>query len=189
MSLAAAMRHVRLLAAGVGACLWAMPLATAAEEGANPAVTLGPITVQGSEADTVLLGLGQFDIGADIDPAFAANLEYRLGRKLWVIGPTAGLDVNARGGIYGYLGIYADISIGSVVVTPQLAAGGWRQGNSADLGGVFQFRQALDVAWRFANGWRAGVRVTHISNAGINHNNPGVEELLAILAIPVGPLF
>jgi lipid A 3-O-deacylase len=181
------MRLHRLLAAAL-AGLVAVPPAVAAEE-INPAVTLGPITVHGSEADTALLGLGQFDFGADVEPAFAANLEYRLGRKLWVIGPSAGLDVNSRGGIYGYLGIYADISLGSVVITPQLAAGGWRRGNSVDLGGVFQFRQALDVAWRFANGWRAGVRVTHISNADINASNPGVEELFATLAIPIGPLF
>jgi lipid A 3-O-deacylase len=181
----------RLLAAGLaGMAAVVMAPPVVAQQTVNPAYTLGPVTVHGREPDMAMVGLGQFDFGADIgDPSFGANLEYRLGRKLWVIGPSAGLSVNTRGGVYGYLGIYADLSIGRVVVTPQLAAGGWRRGKSADLGGVFEFRQSLDVAWRFENGWRAGIRVTHISNANIYDENPGVEELFATLAVPLGPIF
>jgi hypothetical protein len=72
-------------------------------------------------------------------------------------------------------------------VTPLLAIGGYGEGSSKDLGGVFQFRQSLDLAYRFANGHRLGIRVAHISNGSIHDSNPGEEELLLTYSLPVGP--
>ena len=67
--------------------------------------------------------------------------------------------------------------------------GAYHQGNSRDLGGVFQFREMVDLAYRFDNGQRLGVRVAHISNAHIHEYNPGEEEYYLTYAIPLGPLF
>jgi hypothetical protein len=65
--------------------------------------------------------------------------------------------------------------------------GGYHDGDSANLGGVFQFRLSLDVAYRFDNGHRLGVRAAHISNAGVNEENPGEEELLLTYSVSLGP--
>ena len=72
-------------------------------------------------------------------------------------------------------------------VTPQLAIGGYGEGGGQDLGGVFQFRQSIDLAWRFDNGHRLGVRGAHISNAGVNEQNPGEDELFLTYSVPLGP--
>jgi hypothetical protein len=65
--------------------------------------------------------------------------------------------------------------------------GGYRKGNSTDLGGVFQFRQSIDLSYRFDNGHRLGVRAAHISNADIQERNPGEEEILLTYSITLGP--
>ena len=101
----------------------------------------------------------------------AGTIEYRFGRKVFVAGLSLGLMANTEGGLYGYVGTYGDLSYKRIYFPPQIAMGGYHDGDSADLGGVFQFRLSLDVAYRFDNGHRVGVRAAHISNGGVNEQN------------------
>jgi lipid A 3-O-deacylase len=167
-----------------------VPLAPAAgeERPVTPFFELGPLVVHGDEADALMLGLGAFD-PFDNGSAAGATLEYRLGRKLFVIGPAIGGIANSDGGLFGYFGLYADLSIGPFYFTPQLGLGAYHQGDSRDLGGVFQFRETVELSYRFANGHRLGARVAHISNADIHERNPGEEECYLTYAVALGPLF
>ena len=177
------MRH--LLATALLISLAGPNLAYAGEPGTTAFAQLGPIVVHGNEADNLLLGAGVFDI-RDRTSA-AGTIEYRFGRKVFVAGLSLGLMANTEGGLYGYVGTYGDLSYKRIYFTPQMAMGGYHDGDSANLGGVFQFRLSLDVAYRFDNGHRLGVRAAHISNAGINEENPGEEELLLTYSISLGP--
>jgi len=159
--------------------------AAADEPGTTAFARLGPIVIHGNEADNLLLGAGVFDLRDETSPA--GTIEYRFGRKLFLVGLSVGLVGNTRGGLYGYAGAYADLSYRKFYFTPQLAMGGYHEGNSSDLGGVFQFRQSIDLAYRFDNGHRLGVRAAHISNAHIHHHNPGEEEILLTYSFPLGP--
>ena len=160
---------------------------TAGADGADTTAfaRLGPIVVHGNGADNLLLGAGVFYLRDD--PSGAGTIEYRFGRKVFVIGPALGLLANTGGGLFGYVGVYGDLSYRNFYVTPLLAIGGYGEGSSKDLGGVFQFRQSLDLAYRFANRHRLGIRVAHISNASIHNSNPGEEELLLTYSLPLGP--
>jgi lipid A 3-O-deacylase len=179
--------HLYCLLTGVLSVLAALP-ASAEERPITPFLELGPVVLHGSEADALMLGVGGFD-PFDNGKSAGATLEYRLGRKLFFIGPAIGGLANVEGGLFGYFGLYFDLSAGPVYFTGQLAAGAWREGNSRDLGGTFQFRQSIDLAWRFDNGHRLGVRVAHISNADIHDVNPGAEEYYLTYALALGPLF
>lgn len=154
----------------------------------NAWAELGPVVLHGSEADALMLGLGVFDAFDDHASA-AATVEYRLGRKLGFIGPAVGGMANGEGGMFGYVGLYADVSIGSFYFTPQLGLGAYRRGGSRDLGGVFQFRETVELSYRFDNGRRLGLRVAHISNAGLHEQNSGEEDIFLTYAIAIGPLF
>ena len=180
------MRH---LLANALLCLLALALgpalACAEELATTEFARLGPIVVHGNELDNLLLGAGVFDI-RDRTSA-AGTIEYRFGRKVFVAGLSLGLMANTEGGLYGYVGTYGDLSYKRIYFTPQIAMGGYHDGDSADLGGVFQFRLSLDVAYRFDNGHRVGVRAAHISNGGVNEQNPGEEELFLTYSIPLGP--
>jgi lipid A 3-O-deacylase len=175
----------RLVATALLLSLVGLDLACAGEPGTTAFAQLGPIVVHGNEADNLLLGAGVFDI-RDRTSA-AGTIEYRFGRKVFVAGLSLGLMANTEGGLYGYVGTYGDLSYRRIYVTPQIAMGGYHDGDSANLGGVFQFRLSLDVAYRFDNGHRLGVRAAHISNAGVNEENPGEEELLLTYSVPLGP--
>jgi hypothetical protein len=175
-----------LLALALVGALSVVARAAGAEGGDTTAFArLGPIVVHGNEADNLLLGAGVFDFRDE--PAAAGTIEYRFGRKVFVLGPALGLLANTEGGVFGYAGMYGDLSYRNIYLTPQLAIGGYREGSSKDLGGVFQFRLSLDLAYRFANGHRFGIRVAHISNAAMHDSNPGEEELLLTYSLPVGP--
>ena len=159
--------------------------ARADEPGTTAFANLGPIVIHGNEADNLMLGAGVFDLRDETSAA--GTVEYRFGRKVFVVGLTLGLVANTRGGLYGYAGAYMDLSYKKLYFTPQLAMGGYREGNSTDLGGVFQFRESIDLSYRFDNGHRLGVRAAHISNADIQDRNPGEEEILLTYSITLGP--
>lgn len=148
---------------------------------------IGGMAIHGNDVDALVMGLGIFDV-ADNETSAAATLEYRFGCKLSSIGPAIGAMANSDGGMFGYFGIYSDLSFGDVFLTPLLGMGAYREGDSRDLGGVFQFRQSVDVAYRFENSHRLGARVTHVSNAGIYDSNPGEEEVYLTYSLPFGPL-
>jgi lipid A 3-O-deacylase len=160
----------------------------AAQVAEAPWLQVGPVALLASGPDHLELGLGAFEL-LDDDPSLQGSVEYRFGRKLAFVGPALGLLANVDGGVFGYLGLYLDLAVGPFRVTPMLAAGGYREGSSEDLGGVFQFRQSLAIAWRFQNGHQLGVKLAHISNADINDANPGAEDLMVTYALPLGPVF
>jgi lipid A 3-O-deacylase len=178
------MRYLVALAL-VAAGLVASSDARADEPKTTAFARLGPIVIHGNEADNLLLGAGVFDLRDEISPG--GTIEYRFGRKVLVAGFSLGLVANTRGGLFGYAGLYSDMSYGKLYFTPQLAMGGYHEGNSSDLGGVFQFRMSVDLAYRFDNGHRLGVRAAHISNADIHERNPGEEELLLTYSFSLGP--
>lgn len=156
------------------ALLSLMPLLSHAAESDEVYGTLGPINVLGSGPHRLEAGAGIFGFYNDIDKrSFYSRLEFRAGRKAAFVGPAAGLIANSEGGRYGYAGIYADFAYDKLVVTPVLAVGIYRRGNSVDLGGPYQFRESIEFAYPIAGRWRAGISLAHISNAGIYRENPG----------------
>lgn len=148
---------------------------------------LGGVRVLGTGSHYGEIALGAFDLrgaSGSSKRSAAADVELRIGEKLGFVGPALGLVANTDGGVFGYGGVYAELAYGNVVVMPLLGLGGYRQGNSSDLGGAFQFRLSLGIAYQFAGGSRLGVKLTHISNAGIHDYNPGEEELYLSYALP-----
>jgi hypothetical protein len=44
-----------------------------------------------------------------------------------------------------------------------------------DLGGYFHFASAIGLNWRLRDGWSVAYRIQHLSNAGIESPNPGLD--------------
>lgn len=145
-----------------------------------------------SGPDTVTLGVGAFNVIAndDIandDPSGEARIEYRVGGRWNAIGPMVGVLANTDGGVFGYAALYADMRLGERwVLTPAAGVGAYEDGEGKDLGGVFQFHLGLDVAYRFEDDSRLGLKLAHISNAFLHDENPGSESLLLTYTIPLG---
>lgn len=135
------------------------------------------------------LGVGGFDLVGEDDDGVEKNrsaaglVELRFGDRLFHIGPALGVLANVDGGVYGYGGLYADLSLGNFIITPLGAVGAYHQGDSKDLGGVLEFRASITVAYAFANGSRLGIQVGHISNAYLHNRNPGEEDAFLTYAL------
>lgn len=132
---------------------------------------------------------GAFDIN-DSDTTGMLGVEYRSDFKKFFLTPMAGGFVTAKGGLYGYGGVFVDLFLGRrVVLRPSFSVGAYSDGNGKDLGGVLEFRSALALAWRFDDRSRLGLEISHLSNAGIYDKNPGTENLTLNYSIPLDQLF
>lgn len=157
---------------------------------AAPAAQLGPVSILGEEPNQLVLGLGAFNFDlrgpARYDARAAEALgEFRFGSKLYGIGPLVGMMVNTRGGLMGYGGFYTSFRYRHLVITPEMALGGYSRGSGKYLGGIFQFRLELSADWQFNDGQRLGVRFAHISNGSIHLRNPSEQELLVVYTLPL----
>ncbi len=178
------------LMAAVLAALLALSGAARAEDGAEEQAVVESfwgVDLLGPGPHYLDLGVGVFDVferKSDSERSAAARVEFRLGDKLYGVGPAVGALANTDGGAYGYVGLYADFKYGDLVVTPLAGLGAYHQADSSDLGGVFQFRLALGLTYQFEDGARLGLTLGHISNAQIHDENPGEDEVYASFALP-----
>lgn len=169
--------------------LLAPSVAPAAEPAtAEPSV----LEIMSDGPDFLTAGIGIFDFAPqrgepdEEAPSAALQLEYHAGRKLYLAGPLAGVVADHLGGVYGYGGIYFDVALGPRLrLTPILAAGGYHDGSSEDLGGPFAFHVGGSLAWTLPNGARAGLSITHVSNAYLYDENPGAELIFVTWAQPI----
>jgi lipid A 3-O-deacylase len=150
---------------------------------------IGPITLGGDGPNYLDLGAGVYDLigNSHRNETGAAEAEFRYGRKLYGIGPAAGIIGDFRGGGMVFTGLYSDFSLGRIVLTPLAGVGAWWQGGSNDenLGGTFEFRLQLEASYQFDNDMRLGLRFGHISNANTNNINPGENDLMLTYGLPL----
>ncbi len=131
-------------------------------------------------------GAGWFDFSHS--SADSANFmgEWRGNPFKCGILPVVGATVNTDGGVYGYVGVHYDWEFSpNWVLTPGIAAGVWSRGSSFDLGGTVEFNESLELDYKFAGDYRAGVRIAHLSNASLYDYNPGANSLMATFSVPI----
>jgi hypothetical protein len=153
----------------------------------SPVAHLGLTNAMSDEPIYLNFGAGGFNVQGHrgSDPSGVAQIELHLGRRLFFFGPVFGLLANTKGGVFGYGGIYSDFTYDRLVVTPLAGFGGHSKGESIDLGGTFQFRLSLNIAYEFNDASRLGLQFAHISNASIHSRNPGENEWLLTYTIPL----
>jgi len=153
---------------------------------AAPAPAIAPRTpVHSGNTSFITLAGGYYDIN-DNEDAGEFRIEWKGRKWFWAVKPIVGLMATTEAAIYGYAGIGWDLYFGRrIVVNPSFAVGAYSDGNGKDLGSVVEFRSALELAWRFDNESRLGVMFYHLSNAGIDDNNPGTEVLSVGYSIPL----
>ena len=121
------------------------------------------------------VGGGWYDFN-DNEQAAEFRIEWRSQKMFWVFKPFVGAMATSDAAIYGYGGFLTDFYFGRrIVVSPSLAVGLYEDGDGKDLGSVIEFRSGLEVGWRFDDRSRLSAMIYHISNAGIDDNNPGTE--------------
>jgi outer membrane protein OmpA-like peptidoglycan-associated protein len=130
---------------------------------------------------------GAFDVFHKSNSA-AFDLQIRPGWRLWDFGVFAGGMVTTKSALMGYGGITLDVHLtDNIVISPDAAVGYYSRGKDKVLsfGSTAEFRTGIGMSWEFDNGWRLGADIHHISNAGLDKKNPGVEIAAITLNIPL----
>jgi lipid A 3-O-deacylase len=64
--------------------------------------------------------------------------------------------------------------------------GYYQRGNcSKDLGCHLEFYSKIEISTDVGRGYRLGLRLGHISNAGLRRNNPGTDTLGLVFSVPM----
>ncbi len=142
--------------------------------------------------DAVAVWAGSFDVLGSEDST-ELGMELRLDPFVrgerpvsWSLSPAAGVMGTSDDALYGHVGFRLELPVPGpwggrrdrVVLTPQVAAGYYDRGDDEKLGGNLQFRSGLEAAVRLTRRHSVGVLFYHLSNAGIDDRNPGVESLV-----------
>jgi hypothetical protein len=142
----------------------------------------------GLKDDPPFLSMG----GGYVDPYRRRNVatefrfEYRTDWKLWIVKPFVGASVNTDRAYHIFGGVLMDIYLGDrIVVTPSFAPGYYDNGNGLNLGHHVEFRSALEISYRFDNRARLGFGYSHVSNAHLSQQNPGVETAFIMFSLPL----
>ena len=133
------------------------------------------------------LEVGSFDVFHKANSE-SFDLQLRPGWRLWDFGVFAGGFVTTKGALMGYGGVTFDLHVTDhILILPDAAVGYYSRGDDKVLsfGSTAEFRTGIGAAYEFDNGWRLGADIHHISNAGLDKKNPGVEIAALTLAIPL----
>ncbi len=140
----------------------------------------------------IFLGGGYVgDILKDRNSGGVFSFHFRSGPELEVfhIRPSIGALIATNGSAYGWLGLNLDVHFGDrIVATPSTSIGAYGEGDGQDLGGTLQFRNGLDVAWRFDDWTRLGAGFYYMSNYGTGDEDPGIASVMLFYALPLGSI-
>lgn len=160
-----------------------MKMALAAAATAAAMGISGPALAE--DPDFLVIGGGWYDFNDDQDAA-DFRVEYRSDYKIaGFLKPWVGIEGTSEQAVYGLGGLLMDIYFGRRwVLTPSFGAGLYADGSGKDLGSTIEFRSQLEFGYRFDDWSRLSVAVSHISNAGLDDNNPGTEIATIYYHIP-----
>lgn len=138
------------------------------------------------ESRDVVVSAGAYDVFENA--ATEIGIEYRLEplESVTTLVPAAGVGINSDNDYWLYAGLRYDLDFAdSWVFTPHISAVLYEHGDGIDLGGNIQFRTGAELAYKLENGSRIGVGIYHLSNFGLEDENPGAESLIINYSFPL----
>jgi len=131
-------------------------------------------------------GLGAFDFIHNYTAA-EGRLEFRFSQSLFFLKPLVGVFATNKGSVYSYGGFRIELPLGGrFMLIPMATVGDYEKGGGKDLGAHIEFKTGAELDVIFDNGIRVGPVFDHVSNAGIGKKNPGEENILMMVSVPLG---
>ena len=165
---------------------WLGRMAVAASIAAS--LLFGATEAQAESRVLITGGLGAFDFLHNYT-AGEGRLELRFAQSFFYIKPSIGTFFTTKGSVYTYFALRGEIPLGRFLLIPIAAVGDYEKGNGKDLGAHIEFKTGAELDYVFSNGLRVGPAFDHVSNAGIGKKNPGEENILLMVTVPIGLFF
>ena len=100
--------------------------------------------------------------------------------------PSAGVVNAENDASYYHLGLRRDFSLNNrLFLTGSFDAGYFEERDEIKLGLQMEFRSGAEISYRFAQDYRVGLALYHLSNGGFGERNPGTESIVLSLISPV----
>lgn len=174
------MRHHRSALAALAVLVLVLTLGRAAQ---------AQIQVPTEHDGIIAAWAGKYDFNANRHPAAEFGAEYRPGIDLWILQPMFGAMHTTNGATDAFAGFSTDIIFYQrAVLRPAVAVSAYARGAGKDLGYGLEFRESVELAYRFEDNSRLGIEAYHLSNAGLGHRNPGEESIAVIYSLPTAKL-
>ena len=123
-------------------------------------------------------------LDSDRDEILFGVLEYRPAWMYKSLRPWVGIMSSDQEFFVGG-GIELEYAINAHwLLIPGAGLGCYLEDNGLKLGSHLEFKTFLELDYRFSNASRIGLRVSHLSNAGLDDRNPGAESLTILYAHP-----
>ncbi len=136
------------------------------------------------------VGVGYADIRDGDNESADFRLEYRHGEDFLYLKPFAGVSIDSKGGKWAGIGVLMDfVFYDQFIVTGSIGPGAWDNGDSKDLGHALQFRSQIELGYQFEGKSRLSVAFSHLSNASLSSQNPGIEVLSLYYHLPFDTFF
>jgi lipid A 3-O-deacylase len=141
-----------------------------------------------AEPASFVFSLGQWGLRAHEPNEVAVQLEYRAATRWWWVRPLGGVLLSTEGTQYAFAGVVLEVPLPwGVVLAPGFAPGIRYLNGARDLGSVVLFKSSVELTAPLVHGIRVGASFSHISNAKLGQPNPGIETLLGVVQIDLGP--
>jgi len=134
---------------------------------------------------------GEIGVGGGLGGVFDAQkrlfilAEYRfkynyLGISPWITLHTSGKET------YVTSGLFKDLDLSKHwCITPGFSLGLYGERDGMNLGSPLEFKSSLEISYKTSSQRRIGLRISHISNGGLDEHNPGAEMLSLFFTFPV----
>ncbi|HEY5553066.1 MAG TPA: acyloxyacyl hydrolase [Opitutaceae bacterium] len=128
---------------------------------------------------------GQIGVADDESADTAAGVEIRLPHNWHGIRPWFGTSVSDNGTWFAGAGFIYDFKPSPDWVVTLGTGPFYYESEHDDLGFDLEFYSFVEVTRRLRNDIRLGLRVGHLSNAGLGRINPGTENVTLVAVIPL----
>lgn len=148
------------------AALWALPAASARAE--------------------LIFGAwsGPYGLRASQPREAGFQVEFRLPWRWTVLRPTTGTLIGTAGSAYVFGGVVAELPLlAGLQLNPSFAPGVVLASGQRDLGSPIEFRSSIELSAKIVQPLRLALSLSHISNGGLTHHNPGVEIVMLGLEV------
>ena len=149
------------------------------------ALSLFAAGLQAQESRSLAFSAGAFNFNKS-GTVLEGGVEYRAPINVWKLAAAGGVTVNLDGAFYGFGGLRRDFRLGGPwIITPAFGIALYEKGGGKDLGGLIEFRSAIEIGREWANRHRLALVLYHLSNAGLYDLNPGINSLIVTYSLPL----
>lgn len=148
-------------------------------------LALSTIT-HGDESEAIAVSIGGYDAFENAATEVGIEFRFKPLESFTNLVPAIGIGTNSDDDYWLYGGYRYDMDFAKQwVFTPHISFVLYEHEDGIDLGGNIQFRSGVEIAYKLENRSRIGIGIYHLSNFGLEEENPGAESIIINYSFPL----